>query len=69
MKYYVIKVTPKGTFYKKAKCLDTWNKTPDGCWKYSRQGAKGIVCRYNERLSDYERSQSVHYDFVPVDLS
>lgn len=33
--------------YKKAKTLDIWTSNPSVCWKFSKQGAKQIVDRYN----------------------
>ena len=51
MKYYIIKTTKKGIEYKRTKCLDNWSKTPEGCWKFSEQGAKKIVDRYNQNVN------------------
>lgn len=48
-KYYVIKTTKNGVEYKRTKCCDYWSKSKDGCWQYSKQGARQIAERLNSQ--------------------
>lgn len=52
-KFYVIRTTKKGIEYKRTKTLDNWSKIPEGCWQYSKQGAKQIADRYNKSINPH----------------
>lgn len=64
MKYFVIKTTKEGIEYKKYKCIDGWTKNKEICWKFSRQGAKQIADRLNEK---YEIPYKVHYNILKAE--
>lgn len=64
-KFYVIRTTKHGIEYKRTKCLDYWSKSPDGCWLYSRQGAKRIADRMNNQVSE-SKKHDVHYNILEV---
>lgn len=55
MKYYIVKETKFGKEYKRYKCIDGFSSNKDLCWKFSKQGALGII----ERL---KKQFSVNYD-------
>ena len=48
-KYYVVRVSTRTgkTEYKRTKCSDQWTGASykNNCWKFSYQGARGIVDR------------------------
>lgn len=64
-KYYVTRTTDGKVEYKRTKTLNYWSPTPEGCWEYSKQGAKGIVEDYNSRLHPTWRDR-IHYDMQEV---
>ncbi len=45
MKYYIVKETKYGKEYKKYKCINGFCKDKELCWKFSKQGALGIIGR------------------------
>ena len=58
-RYYVYRVSKRTERkdYKRYKTLDTWvgEGLKDQCWKFSKQGATGIVKVYTERAGvNYE---------------
>lgn len=55
MKYYIVKETKCKKEYKRYKCIEGFFENKDLCWKFSRQGALGII----ERL---KRQFAVNYD-------
>lgn len=64
MKYYIWKFRPDdGFWFKRTKCNDYWSRKPDGCWQYTKEGAKKIVARYEERKTYRKRI----YGIVAVD--
>lgn len=68
MKYYVIKTTKKGVEYKKYKCIEGWSKTPEGCWQFSKPGAKKIADRLN-MLYGYEKQsypKRIHFNILEI---
>lgn len=68
-KYYVIRTTKHGVEYKRTKTLDYWSKTPDGCWQYSKQGAKNVADKYNTMVNPKNEpwhGVGVHYSIKEV---
>lgn len=49
--------------YKRTKCTDHWTGNKSNCWKFSEQGAKGIVKTYNDNC----RSGYYTYGMEPVE--
>lgn len=64
MKWYVIKTTKDGVLFKRYKCIDGWTKDKEKCWKFSKQGAKQIADRLNEK---YEIPYKVHYNIMKAE--
>ena len=66
MKYYIVRVVKYANgeqhkTYKKYKCIDGYSTKKEECWKFSKQGALGII----ENLKRYCRAQ---YDKGLVDF-
>ncbi len=51
MKYYIVKETKYGKEYKKYKCIDGFCKDKELCWKFSKQGALGIIGRLEKQYA------------------
>lgn len=51
MKYYIVKETKHGKEYKRYKCIDGFSKNKELCWKFSKQGALGIIGRLEKQYA------------------
>lgn len=65
-KYYVIRTDKNGIKYKRTCTLDYWSNTPQGCWQYSKQGAKNIAERYNKFRTKWDIQQNTVYSILEV---
>ena len=64
MKNYIFRFSEKSGFlFKRTKCNDYWSRDYSKCWKFSKQGAKGIVDRMNER----RKNNLYLYGMIEVD--
>ena len=55
---YYIKMTDKRdnfVLYKRYKCIEGWTKDKSICWKFSKQGAKGIIKTLMARDANWGR--------------
>lgn len=62
MKYHVVRInkqTGEKQYYKN-KCVEGWAYLPTYCWRFSKQGAKGIAKRYSE----YTHPIYTKYDYT-----
>ena len=72
MKYYVRKqwiVSSKLTltYYKQYKCTGGWNKDPAKCWKFTKQGACGIIENLNRECKINVRAGILKFDMIPAE--
>ena len=73
MKYY-IRMTVNDhnhctseTRYKRYKCIDGWNLDKSKCWKFSKQGARGIIKRLEKSYALSIDCGIFSFDMIPAE--
>ena len=68
MSKYYIKMTNKHTNivkYKRYKCIDGFSTNKEECWKFSKQGALGIIERLKKEY--YRNLDKLEFELEPVE--
>jgi hypothetical protein len=69
MKYYIKRIslqTGRIEYYKN-KTVAAWVFNKNYCWRFSKQGAKNIIKRYEEFEKRRLNNQQYFYDIEPVE--
>ena len=73
MKYYVRMIKTFSnplecrTYYKRCKCIDEWSFDRSICWKFSKQGARGIIKRLEQEHQLSVTSGRLKFDMIPAE--
>ena len=74
MKYYIRRTIyvdnhPAHVAYKHYKCADGFvrEEYKSSCWKFSKQGARGIINALNEEFKQQVDAGNVVFDMIPAE--
>lgn len=72
MKYYIRRTVYDGyhpplVAYKRCKCVDGFSPDKSVCWRFSKQGASGIIKALNEEFKRYVDEGRMSFDMIPAE--
>lgn len=73
MKYYIRRIKRDKNLlkdyvaYKRYKCTEGFCADKSMCWKFSKQGARGIIEELNNEFKNYVEAGLMEFDMIPAE--
>lgn len=73
MKYYIRRIKYDHNLlkayveYKRYKCVEGFCTDKSMCWKFSKQGARGIIEALNKEFKNYVNAGLMKFDMIPAE--